>query len=109
MINPCIGLVDDKAVNRTSIAERSGSLKTLIFVLLQWMAAIAWNSWKDCRRKNTRLISWILETPEMDGVKSHQYCKGAKTRRYFSWYSRYLDDEDDKIFEGSGPGPMDIY
>jgi DNA-binding NarL/FixJ family response regulator len=98
-----IGLVDDKAVNRSSIAEKIKQFEDLNFCFL------AVNG-HDCLEqlkglpvgKIPRVIFMDLEMPEMDGVQTIRLARSMYPDIYFIVLTVF--DDDDKIFEAIKAG-----
>jgi DNA-binding NarL/FixJ family response regulator len=98
-----IGLVDDKAVNRSTIADKIRQFDDLDFCF----TAINGN---DCleqlkglpQGKMPVLIFMDLEMPEMDGIQTIQIAKSLYPEIYFIVLTVF--DDDDKIFEAIKAG-----
>ena len=98
-----IGLVDDKAVNRASIADKIKQFEDLDFCF----TAINGN---DCleqlkglpQDKMPQLIFMDLEMPEMDGVQTISLARALYPDIFFLVLTVF--DDDDKIFEAIKAG-----
>ena len=98
-----IGLVDDKAVNRSSIADKIKQFEDLNFCF------IAVNG-HDCLEqlkgmpveKTPQVIFMDLEMPEMDGVQTISLARALYPDIYFIVLTIF--DDDDKIFEAIKAG-----
>jgi DNA-binding NarL/FixJ family response regulator len=98
-----IGLVDDKAVNRNTIADKIRQFTDLDFCF----TAVNGN---DCleqlkglpQGKIPILIFMDLEMPEMDGVQTIQVARSLYPAIYFIVLTVF--DDDDKIFEAIKAG-----
>lgn len=98
-----IGLVDDKAVNRKSVADKIEQFEDLDTCL------IATNG-NDCLAqlkglpfaKKPQVIFMDLEMPEMDGVQTIQIARSIYPDIYFIVLTVF--DDDDKIFEAIRAG-----
>lgn len=98
-----IGIVDDKAVNRTSIADKIQQFDGLDFCF----TAINGN---DCLQqlkglpeaKMPALIFMDLEMPEMDGVQTIRIARSLYPSIYFIVFTVF--DDEDKIFEAIKAG-----
>jgi len=98
-----IGLTDDKAVNRSSIADKIKQFEDLEFCF----TAVNGN---DCLRqlkglpfeKRPEVIFMDLEMPEMDGVQTISIARALYPEIYFIVLTVF--DDDDKIFEAIKAG-----
>lgn len=98
-----IGLVDDKAVNRSSIADKIKQFEDLNFCF------IAVNG-HDCLEqlkglpfeKIPQVIFMDLEMPEMDGVETISLARSMYPQIYFIVLTVF--DDEDKIFEAIKAG-----
>jgi DNA-binding NarL/FixJ family response regulator len=98
-----IGIVDDKAVNRSSIAEKIGQFEDLE------LCFIAENG-DDCLEqlkglpvgKIPQVIFMDLEMPEMDGISAIQFATALYPEIFFIVLTVF--DDDDKIFEAIKAG-----
>lgn len=98
-----IGLTDDKAVNRSSIADKIKQFEDLEFCF----TAVNGN---DCLRqlkglpfeKMPHVIFMDLEMPEMDGVQTISIARTLYPEIYFIVLTVF--DDDDKIFEAIKAG-----
>ncbi len=98
-----IGLVDDKAVNRNTIAEKINQFEDLNFCF----TAVNGN---DCLEqlkglpldKMPQVIFMDLEMPEMDGVQTINIARALYPEIYFIVLTVF--DDDDKIFEAIKAG-----
>ncbi len=98
-----IGLVDDKAVNRASVADKIKQFEDLDFCF----TAINGN---DCLEqlkglpvdKLPHVIFMDLEMPEMDGVQTISIARALYPEIYFLVLTVF--DDDDKIFEAIKAG-----
>lgn len=98
-----IGLVDDKAVNRNSVADKIRQFDDLI------LSFIAVNG-NDCLEqlkgmpldKMPQIIFMDLEMPEMDGVQTISIARSLYPEIYFIVLTVF--DDDDKIFEAIKAG-----
>ncbi len=98
-----IGLTDDKAVNRSSIADKIKQFEDLEFCF----TAVNGN---DCLRqlkglpfeKMPEVIFMDLEMPEMDGVQTISIARALYPEIYFIVLTVF--DDDDKIFEAIKAG-----
>jgi DNA-binding NarL/FixJ family response regulator len=98
-----IGLVDDKAVNRSSIADKIKQFEDLDFCF----AAVNGN---DCLEqlkglpleKTPQVIFMDMEMPEMDGVQTINIARALYPEIYFIVLTVF--DDDDKIFEAIKAG-----
>jgi DNA-binding NarL/FixJ family response regulator len=104
MIKPLrIGLVDDKAVNRSSVADKIKQFEDLEFCF----TAVNGN---DCLQqlkglpleKMPQLIFMDLEMPEMDGVQTIGLARALYPEIIFLVLTVF--DDDDKIFEAIKAG-----
>ena len=93
-----IGLVDDKAVNRASIADKIKQFEDLDFCF----TAVNGN---DCLEqlkglpyeKMPQVVFMDLEMPELDGVQTINIARAMYPEIYFIVLTVF--DDDDKIFE----------
>ena len=98
-----IGLVDDKAVNRSSIADKIKQFEDLNFCFM----AVNGN---DCLEqlkglpadKIPQVIFMDLEMPEMDGVQTISLARSLYPAVFFIVLTVF--DDDDKIFEAIKAG-----
>ncbi|MEP6713556.1 MAG: response regulator transcription factor [Ferruginibacter sp.] len=98
-----IGLVDDKAVNRSSVADKIKQFEDLE------LCFIAVNG-NDCLEqlkglpleKMPQVIFMDLEMPEMDGVQTISIARSLYSEIYFIVLTVF--DDDDKIFEAIKAG-----
>ena len=98
-----IGLVDDKAVNRSSIADKIKQFEDLNFCF----TAVNGN---DCLEqlkglpldKTPQVIFMDLEMPEMDGVQTINLARSIYPDIFFIVLTVF--DDDDKIFEAIKAG-----
>lgn len=98
-----IGLVDDKAVNRSSVSDKIKQFEDLDFCFL----AVNGN---DCLEqlkglpfeKMPRVIFMDLEMPEMDGVQTISLARALYPEIFFIVLTVF--DDDDKIFEAIKAG-----
>ena len=98
-----IGLVDDKAVNRSSVTDKIKQFEDLEFCFI----AVNGN---DCLRqlkglpvdKMPQVIFMDLEMPEMDGVQTISIARALYPEIYFIVLTVF--DDDDKIFEAIKAG-----
>ena len=98
-----IGLVDDKAVNRSSITDKIKQFEDLEFCFI----AVNGN---DCLEqlkglpveKMPQVIFMDLEMPEMDGVQTIRIARALYPTIYFIVLTVF--DDDDKIFEAIKAG-----
>ena len=104
MIKPMrIGLVDDKAVNRASIADKIKQFEDLDFCF----TAVNGN---DCLEqlkglpieKMPQVVFMDLEMPELDGVQTINIARALYPEIYFIVLTVF--DDDDKIFEAIKAG-----
>ena len=104
MIKPMrIGLVDDKAVNRASIADKIKQFEDLDFCF----TAVNGN---DCLEqlkglpyeKMPQVVFMDLEMPELDGVQTINIARAMYPEIYFIVLTVF--DDDDKIFEAIKAG-----
>ncbi len=104
MIKPMrIGLVDDKAVNRASIADKIKQFEDLDFCFI----AVNGN---DCLEqlkglpyeKMPQVVFMDLEMPELDGVQTINIARAMYPEIYFIVLTVF--DDDDKIFEAIKAG-----
>jgi len=98
-----IGLVDDKAVNRSSVSDKIKQFEDLDFCFM----AVNGN---DCLEqlkglpfeKMPRVIFMDLEMPEMDGVQTISLARALYPEIFFIVLTVF--DDDDKIFEAIKAG-----
>ena len=98
-----IGLVDDKAVNRSSVTDKIKQFEDLDFCFI----AVNGN---DCLEqlkglpfeKMPQVIFMDLEMPEMDGVQTISIARALYPEIYFIVLTVF--DDDDKIFEAIKAG-----
>ena len=98
-----IGLVDDKAVNRSSVSGKIKQFEDLEFCFI----AVNGN---DCLEqlkglpfeKMPQVIFMDLEMPEMDGVQTISIARSLYPEIYFIVLTIF--DDDDKIFEAIRAG-----
>ncbi|MBP9097551.1 MAG: response regulator transcription factor [Ferruginibacter sp.] len=98
-----IGLVDDKAVNRASIADKIKQFEDLDFCFI----AVNGN---DCLEqlkglpyeKMPQVVFMDLEMPELDGVQTINIARAMYPEIYFIVLTVF--DDDDKIFEAIKAG-----
>ena len=104
MIKPMrIGLVDDKAVNRASIADKIKQFEDLDFCFI----AVNGN---DCLEqlkglpyeKMPQVVFMDLELTELDGVQTINIARALYPELYFMVLT--VCDDDDKIFEAIKAG-----
>lgn len=98
-----IGLVDDKAVNRSSITDKIKQFEDLELCFtavnghdcLEQLKGIPWE-------KMPQVIFMDLEMPEMDGVQTIAIARALYPEIYFIVLTVF--DDDDKIFEAIKAG-----
>ncbi len=98
-----IGLVDDKAVNRSSVSDKIKQFEDLDFCFI----AVNGN---DCLEqlkglpfeKTPQVIFMDLEMPEMDGVQTISIARALYPQIFFIVLTVF--DDDDKIFEAIKAG-----
>lgn len=98
-----IGLVDDKAVNRSSITDKIKQFEDLNFCFI----AVNGNDCLDQLKglpvhKMPEVIFMDLEMPEMDGVQTIRIARALYPEIYFIVLTVF--DDEDKIFEAIKAG-----
>lgn len=98
-----IGLVDDKAVNRSSIADKIKQFEDLNFCFLAVNGHDCLEQLKGLPvEKLPTVIFMDLEMPEMDGVQTISLARSMYPDIYFIVLTVF--DDDDKIFEAIKAG-----
>jgi len=98
-----IGLVDDKAVNRSSIADKIKQFEDLNFCFLAVNGHDCLEQLKGLPvEKLPSVIFMDLEMPEMDGVQTIRLARSMYPDIYFIVLTVF--DDDDKIFEAIKAG-----
>ena len=98
-----IGLVDDKAVNRSSIADKIKQFEDLNFCFMAVNGHDCLEQLKGLpSEKVPEVIFMDLEMPEMDGVQTISLARSMYPGIYFIVLTVF--DDDDKIFEAIKAG-----
>lgn len=98
-----IGLVDDKAVNRSSITYKLKQFEDLHFCFTAVNGHDCLEQLKDLPLvKTPQVIFMDLEMPEMDGVQTISIARALYPQIYFIVLTVF--DDDDKIFEAIKAG-----
>ena len=98
-----IGLVDDKAVNRNSIADKIKQFEDLNFCFLAVNGHDCLEQLKGLPEEKLPLVIFMdLEMPEMDGVQTIRLARSMYPGIYFIVLTVF--DDDDKIFEAIKAG-----
>ena len=104
MSNPTrIGLVDDKAVNRSSITDKIKQFEDLNFCFIAVNGNDCLDQLKGLPVQNMpQVIFMDLEMPEMDGVQTISIARALYPEIYFIVLTVF--DDEDKIFEAIKAG-----
>ncbi|MFN8250947.1 MAG: response regulator transcription factor [Ferruginibacter sp.] len=104
MIKPLrIGLADDKAVNRNSIAEKISQFEDLDLCFIAVNGSDCLEQLKGLpAEKIPQVIFMDLEMPEMDGVKAISIARALYPQVFFLVLTVF--DDEDKIFEAIRAG-----
>lgn len=104
MIKPLrIGLADDKAVNRNSIAEKISQFEDLDLCFIAVNGSDCLEQLKGLpQEKMPHVIFMDLEMPEMDGVTTISIARALYPQVFFLVLTVF--DDDDKIFEAIRAG-----
>jgi len=98
-----IGLVDDKAVNRSSIADKIKQFEDLNFCFLAVNGHDCLEQLKGLPvEKMPQVIFMDLQMPEMDGVQTISLARAMYPEIYFIVLTVF--DDDDKIFDAIKAG-----
>ena len=98
-----IGLTDDKAVNRSSIADKIKQFEDLDFCFIAVNGSDCLEQLKGMPlEKMPQVIFMDLEMPEMDGVQTISIARALYPEIYFIVLTVF--DDDDKIFEAIKAG-----
>lgn len=98
-----IGLVDDKAVNRSSIADKIKQFEDLNFCFMAVNGHDCLEQLKGLPAdKMPQVIFMDLQMPEMDGVQAISLARAMYPEIYFIVLTVF--DDDDKIFEAIKAG-----
>jgi DNA-binding NarL/FixJ family response regulator len=98
-----IGLVDDKAVNRISIADKIKQFEDLNFCFMAVNGHDCLEQLKGLPvEKMPQVIFMDLEMPELDGVQTISLARSMYPEIYFIVLTVF--DDDDKIFEAIKAG-----
>ena len=98
-----IGLVDDKAVNRSSISDKIRQFEDLEFCFTAYNGNDCLEQLKGLPfEKMPQVIFMDLEMPEMDGVQTISIARSLYPVIYFIVLTIF--DDDDKIFEAIKAG-----
>lgn len=93
-----IGLVDDKAVNRSSVSEKIKQFEDLDFCFIATNGSDCLEQLKGLpHEKIPQVIFMDLEMPEMDGVQTISIARALYPQIFFIVLTVF--DDDDKIFE----------
>lgn len=98
-----IGIADDKAVNRTSIAEKIRQFEDLDLCFIAVNGSDCLEQLKGLpQEKMPHVIFMDLEMPEMDGVTTISIARALYPQVFFLVLTVF--DDDDKIFEAIRAG-----
>ena len=98
-----IGLVDDKAVNRSSVADKIKQFEDLNFCFMAVNGHDCLEQLKGLPpEKMPQVIFMDLQMPEMDGVQTINLARAMYPEIYFIVLTVF--DDDDKIFEAIKAG-----
>jgi len=98
-----VGLVDDKAVNRNSIADKIKQFEDLDFCFIAVNGHDCLEQLKGLpMEKIPQVVFMDLEMTEMDGVQTIQIARSLYPQVYFIVLTIF--DDDDKIFEAIKAG-----